>query len=705
MRRAGGLTLATATVAAGVLTATATPASAEVIEPFAKRYDESLYGDFKTIGNTVLDCPTSPAAVAASCKETQQAKGTKNNNNFIERRIDTAGLTGTFDSSTGEVAIPPGAQVDYARLFWGGNAGTHRFGRTVRDICDLNREGNEPVDPAPGDPLTTSPVIRVGGGAQSTVNVENAVRSPNATQGPHYYTAEADVTDAFQGAPTGSPVEVAVGNVWAPSGQGCVGGWSLTVVYKYDGPNEQYAPDRRNVYIWGGHVIQRSTRRAVAPDGSTTVPVDGFYRTAGDIHASVTAYEGDWNTKGDRFLVDGKPVTEPHTGKADNFFISDDDGAVDPAYPNNLSIDAKAFEVPDGAIPVGAKSAKLTFTSTGDVYVPSQLALSVPVPDLEVTKTASPAKVKPGDKLTYTVKAKNISKLPYPGAKFSDDLSGNLDDATYNRDAKASTGTVSYTKPRIGYVGDIGPGETATVTYSVTVNDPVGGDGKLLNNVDVETPRSNCDKGSTDPNCTSEPVIDLPVPPVVVGSSPARRVVPPCGSTKNTITVRNPSRDPRIGATASWPVRPGTEPVASAGKVIKRGSTYVWKGNVPAMGKVTITQQVKVSCTPGKVTVITVTAPGSNCAKTRRGGDDPCTSAILARRVQGRPAPAADQHGQPGQPGQPQSGPQQHGGQQHGARAELAATGNSPTLLYSGAAAALCGFGVLALVASRGRRD
>ncbi|MEU5686631.1 hypothetical protein DEJ48_21665 [Streptomyces venezuelae] len=699
MRRAGALTLATATAAAGVLTATAAPAAAEVVEPFAKRYDESLYGDFKTIGNTVLDCPTSPAATAASCKETQQAKGTKNNNNFVERRIDTAGLTGTFDSSTGQVTIPPGARVDYARLFWGGNAGTHRFGRTVRDICDLNREGNKPVDPAPGDPLTTSPVIRVGGGAQSTVHVENAVRSPDATQGPHYYTAEADVTDAFQGAPTGSPVEVAVGNVWAPSGQGCVGGWSLTVVYKYDGPDEQYAPDRRNVYVWGGHVIQRSTKsRAAAPNGSTTVPVDGFYRTAGDIHASTTAFEGDWNTKGDRFLVDGKPVTEPHTGKTDNFFVSEDDGAVKPKYRNNLSIDAKAFEVPDGAIPVGARSAKLTFTSTGDVYVPSQLALSVPVPDLRVTKTASPTKVKPGGKLTYTVKAKNISQLPYPGARFSDDLSGNLDDATYNEDAKATTGSVSYTRPKLGYVGDIGPGETATVTYSVTVKDPVRGDGKLLNDVDVETPRSNCDKGSTDPRCAADPVLDIPRPPVTVVSSPARRTVQACGSTTNTITVRNPSRHPRVGATASWPVRPGGRPVASSGKVTEKGSRYVWQGTVPAKGKVTVTQKVKVSCTPGKVTVITVTAPGSNCAKTRRGGDDPCTSAIRATRVQGRPAPA---QGHPGQ----RSGPRESGEERHSASDELADTGSSRTLLYGGAAAALCGLGVLVIVAARKRRD
>ncbi|MGH4029551.1 DUF11 domain-containing protein [Actinomycetota bacterium Odt1-20B] len=682
-------TATTALAAAPSPASPASPASAEVISPFTKRYDESLYGDFKTVGNAVLDCPTSPADVAAACKETQRAEGTKNNNNFVEHRINTAGLTGTFDSSTGRVTVPPGAKVDYARLFWGGNAGTHRFGRTVRDICDLNREGNKPVDKAPGDPLTTRPVIRVDGGTESRVNVENAVRSPNATQGPHYYTAEADVTSSFAGVRTGSPVEVAVGDVWAPTGQGCVGGWSLTVVYKYDGPNAQYAPDRRNVYIWGGHVIQRSVRKkAVAADASTTVPVDGFYRTDGDIHASVTAYEGDWNTKGDQFLVDGRPVAESHTGKTDNFFISEDDGALNPKYRNNLSIDAKAFEVPDGAVPVGATSAKLTFTSTGDVYVPSQLALSVPVPDLEVTKTASPAKVAPGGTLTYTIKAKNISKLPYPGAKFSDDLSDNLDDATYNDDAKASMGTVSYAKPRVSYVGDIPAGQTATVTYSVKVNDPVSGDGKLRNNVDVESPRSNCDEDSTDPNCGAAPqIVKSPQqPPVTVVSHPQTPVAPACSSVKNTITVRNKSARDRTGATASWPVKPGSsEPVASSGTVTKKGSTYTWTGDVKAHGTVTITQNVKVSCTPGEVTVITVTAPGSNCSKTMRGGDDPCTTAILSQRIQGRPGPHEPQH-----PG----------------GAELAETGDdSSALLYAGLAASLCGLGVLALAAVRSRRD
>ncbi|WP_327355253.1 DUF7927 domain-containing protein [Streptomyces sp. NBC_01304] len=677
--RIAGAAIALATAITGL--GAANPASAEVIEPFAKRYDESLYGDFKTIGNTVLDCPTSPPDVVAACKETQAAQGTKNNNNFVERRINASSLTGTFDSSTGQVTIPPGAKVDYARLFWGGNAGTHRFGRTVRNICDLNREGNLPVDYAPGDPLTTRPIIRVGGGTQSEVNVENAVRTPNATQGPHYYTAEANVTSSFAGAPTGSPVEVAVGNVWAPTGQGCVGGWSLTVVYKYDAPNDQYAPDRRNVYIWGGHVIQRSVRTRA--EAATTIPVDGFLRTEGEIHAAVTAYEGDWNTRGDQFLVDGQPVTEPSNGRKDNFFVSEDDGAVSPKYKNNLSVDAKAFEVPDGAIPEGARSATLTFTSTGDVYVPSQLALSVPVPDLEVTKTASPAKVAPGGTLTYTVKAKNISKLPYPGAKFSDDLTDNLDDATYNNDAKASMGDVSYSEPKISYLGDIPAGQTATITYSVKVNDPKTGDGKLKNNVDVESPRSNCENGSTDPSCGSTPQIVDPKPPVVpqlqIINRPSDPVVPPCSSVTNTITLTNKSAYPRKAAQIRFPVKPGGTPKPSSGTITKSGGFYIWKGDVPAHGKVTIKQLVKASCTPGGVVVITVTGdvPKTTCPMTKRagGGTDPCTSVIISKRVQGRAVPP-----------------------------QLAETGGDErTLLYGGLAVVLCGLGALALAAARGR--
>ncbi|RII13712.1 hypothetical protein DSC45_22425 [Streptomyces sp. YIM 130001] len=698
-----GALIASAT-AATALVGTASPAAADVIEPFTKRYDESLYGDFRTIGNTVMGCPTTPADMAARCAVAASGEGSDNNNTFDMQRVDTTGTTPGYGSSTGQVEIPPGAEVAYARLFWGGNDGTYKFGRNQLQRCDVS---GADVEGSPGDPLDAVPEVGVAGGAASKVSPRNMVQDPTDTNGPHYYTGEADVTSLFSGVTgTGAPLPVSVGGVWAPNGKGCVAGWSMTVVYQYDAPNERYAPDRRNVYVYGGHVLQRSTSPA------TTVGVDGFYRTAGKPRASVTAYEGDWNTPGDRFLVDGQNVTEAHTGNTNNFFISEDDGSVDPRYRNNLSIDAKEFDVPEGAIPEGATDADLTFETKGDTYVPSALAFSVPVPDLEVTKTASPAKVHPGDTVTYTVKAKNVSRLPYPNAKLTDDLTDTLDDATYNKDAKATIGQVGYDEPRLSYTGDIPAGETATLTYSVTVDDPMRGDGKLRNDVDVLTPRSNCDEDSTDPACGATPEVDPsapPVPPLTVESSPQDGEIPPCTSTTNTVRITNQSKDPRRDASFEWPVRKGDKPVASSGEIVREGSTYVWRGDVAARSTVTVTQEVKASCTAGEKVVIPVTSrvEKTNCpsaAERPARGTGPCVSVILAEREQHRPPPASESP----DPGHHDGGPKpgHDGGPKPGHDGGgLANTGSSDgTLLYGGLALALGALGVLMLALSRRRR-
>ncbi|MGW6389635.1 DUF7927 domain-containing protein [Streptomyces sp. NPDC055103] len=539
-------------------TAAAGPASADVTEPFGKRYDESIYGDFTTLGNTVMGCPTEPADMAARCATAAKGEGSDNNNTFVMRRIDAADMVAgeapEFGSSTGHVAIPAGAEVAYARLFWGGNDGTYKgpSGAQLRR-CDIS---GADVGSSPGDPATTAPVIRVGTGPATPVSIDSMVTDPADTNGPHYYTGESDVTAAFAGV-SGTDARVAVGNIWSPNGKGCVGGWSLTVVHKFPGPDPVKAPERRNVYVYGGHVLQRSTSPA------TTITVDGFYRSGGTARASVTAYKGDWNTPGDKFLVDGKNVTENHTGNTNNFFIGEDDGAVAPKLVNNLSIDAKAFDIPDGAIPQGATSADLTFSTNGDTYVPSGLAFSVPVPDLEITKTASPRTVKPGDTLTYKITAKNISTIDYPNAKFSDDLTGNLDDADYNGDVKTDLGEVSYGKPKIGYVGTIPAGKTATVTYSVKIKDPVTGDGKLRNSVEVESPRSNCGDGSEDQACAITPVLDKPKPtPTPTDPKPTDPTKPPKPTTSAPVEPTDPA-SPSGSASPTSPASPSA-PSASA---------------------------------------------------------------------------------------------------------------------------------------------
>jgi uncharacterized repeat protein (TIGR01451 family) len=684
--RTAGALVATATALTAL--GAATPASADVVAPFAQRYGASLYGDFVTIGNTVMGCPAAPAGLAARCAAATDGRGSDNTGAFVMRRVNTAGTTAGYGSSTGRVTIPPGAKVAYARLFFGGSDGTYK-GPSGAQLARCDISGAD-AEPSPSAPLAAVPVVAVNGKAAAKVSTEDLVRDPAAANGPHYYTGEADVTSMFAHVTgTGAPVPVAVGGVWAPNGKGCVAGWSMTVVYKYDAPNSTYAPDRRKVYVYGGHVRQRSASPA------TTIGVNGFHRAGdGKVRAGVTAYGGNSNTPGDRFLVDGKNVAESHTGNADNFFISKDDGAVAPKTVNNLSIDAKEFTLPAGTVPPGATSTELMFTARGDTYVPSALALSVPVPDLEVTKTASPKAAGPGDTITYTVKAKNNGSLDYPDAEFSDDLTGSLDDATYNGDVRTDLGHASYTAPRIGWTGGIPAGKTATITYSVKVHDPVRGDGKLPNGVEVRSPRSNCEAGSTDPSCGTALEIEKPPPPAPpalhITNVPERPVVPPCEETGNTITIADFSARTRTGAAVEWPVTAGSAPVASTGTVTKRGSVYVWKGDVATHGKVVITQRVKASCTTGGTTVITVTAdvPRTNCPKARSGEGDPCTSVITAGRQQARPIPPQGAHG-PHRPAQD---------------AEMATAGGSHTLLYGGLAAALWGLGVLAVAAARSRR-
>ncbi|WP_406633328.1 hypothetical protein [Amycolatopsis sp. WGS_07] len=101
---------------------------------------------------------------------------------------------------------------------------------------------------------------------------------------------------------------------------------------------------------------------------------------------------------------------------------------------------------------------------------------------LVVRKTASEQTAKPGDTVRYTVTVANEGDAPAPAAQLSDDLSAVLDDATYNNDAATTTGgTPTPTQPaydgrKLTWTGAIAPGDTVTMTYSVTVGKPPGGD-------------------------------------------------------------------------------------------------------------------------------------------------------------------------------------------------------------------------------------
>ncbi|MEV6967927.1 hypothetical protein AB0M47_22735 [Hamadaea sp. NPDC051192] len=132
----------------------------------------------------------------------------------------------------------------------------------------------------------------------------------------------------------------------------------------------------------------------------------------------------------------------------------------------------------------------------------------VPRADVAVTKTVDTTAARPGQKVVYTVAITNSGKAAYPAYAISDDLSGVLDDATYNEDAVADSGEVAYAQPTLSWTGDVPAGATVTLTYSVTVGDPWPvGDDKLVNAV-TGPPGSPCDPADPGDECTT--VVDAP---------------------------------------------------------------------------------------------------------------------------------------------------------------------------------------------------
>lgn len=164
-----------------------------------------------------------------------------------------------------------------------------------------------------------------------------------------------------------------------------------------------------------------------------------------------------------------------------------------------------------------------------------------PNPGYTVAKSASAPSVKPGETLTYTVKVTNTGNVDYSAqnpATISDDLSGALDDATYNGDAAVvfSDGSTSASPAVAGstltWSGPLKVGETATITYSVTVRSPNTGDNTLTNAVTPGTNGGSCASAS---DCTTS----TPVQSYSVTKTANASAVVPGATVVYTITVKN----------------------------------------------------------------------------------------------------------------------------------------------------------------------
>jgi len=246
--------------------------------------------------------------------------------------------------------------------------------------------------------------------------------------------------------------------------------------------------------------------------------------------------------------------------------------------------------------------------------------VTVLTPGLTITKTANVATSTPGGTVDYTITVTDSGQTPYTGATVTDPLTGVLANAAYNNDAAATAGTVSYTSPTLTWTGNLAVGAIATITYSVTVDNPDTGSGTLANTVTSTTTGSNCASGSTDPRCT----VTVAVAQLLIVSQANVATTTPGGVIRFTSTFTNTGQVPYDGITivpnlsASFAYTTGDgDQTATSGTLTVTSTGVSWSGDIPVGGTVTITGTATVDNSVPLNTVLTITdsttAPGSNC--------------------------------------------------------------------------------------------
>ena len=111
-------------------------------------------------------------------------------------------------------------------------------------------------------------------------------------------------------------------------------------------------------------------------------------------------------------------------------------------------------------------------------------------PGLAVSKSADPAsgsQVDPGQQITYSITAENTGNVNLTDVTVVDDLADVLDNAVFVTGSElaevggAPRGLVTVAGGTLTWVGDLAVGESATITYAVTVNDDVTSEDALVN--------------------------------------------------------------------------------------------------------------------------------------------------------------------------------------------------------------------------------
>ncbi|MEE1834780.1 DUF3344 domain-containing protein [Streptomyces sp. SP17KL33] len=310
---------------------------------FTQRYRALQHGGIVRAANSSITCRTQVAApqpstsaqpstsppTPQSCADARGGR-TAVNDDFDMFYVDVDRDPNTYNSSRGEVRLPPGARVSYARLYWGGNL----------------RVGEQKPPKDNGRVLIAEP-----GGAYKEVLADSVV-GHRVTRDADAFQASADVTDLVRSSGSGLYTVAQVNVAMGRSAAGAWGGWTLTVAY------ENPAEPLRHLAMWDGFDTLSTGSDALLTDGGQRVRLSGAAlpeRARGTV--GLVAYDGDRGSAGDSLTVStgrGPAVTLGDAANPVddvlNSTISQQGALVTgrtPAYANTLGYDSDVLELDD----------------------------------------------------------------------------------------------------------------------------------------------------------------------------------------------------------------------------------------------------------------------------------------------------------------------------------------------------------------------
>lgn len=517
--------------------------------PFTTRYNRTLRGAMSFIGNTNMTC-----SVSATCTNAQNGLNGSLNDTFNMVYVNSDGDSSTFNSSNATLSLPAGAQVQYARLYWGGNAVAGIGGAAPPNVALSN-------------------TIRLATPASGYVSVTGSLLGTNNNTGSSViYAAFADVTNLVQTAGAGT---YTIANVQAGTGVrnddgksgGLFAGWSLVVVYT------DPANALRNITVWDGFGrIEPNTQGEAMIGGFVTPPTGPLSATVG-----VVAWEGDFGLTGDRLQVSGLDVSGPLNLATNSF-----NGSVSafgaqvprsPSYFNQLGVDVDMVDA-SNRFSNGQTVATLTLPTAGDNYYAGVVGLMVEVyePELRMTKTAADVNggvLNPNDIIRWTLVMTNTGVdtatnvilrdvIPagtsyVPGSLLvAEDPSG----ATGSKTDPAGDDTAEFDdggnrvvfrlglNANVSSGGKLAPGATARVQFDTRVgaySPPLISDGSVLSNTGVTNYNGETLGNLYILTATAATSITVIVPDVGVSKTDAGAIVAPGETVIYTITAVNAS--------------------------------------------------------------------------------------------------------------------------------------------------------------------